>query len=39
MANQWPALVVTSGPQAGQCFTLGVENVRLGRAPTSTYGL
>lgn len=31
MTNQWPALVVTSGPQAGQCFTVRSDHASVGR--------
>lgn len=39
MANRWPALVVTSGPQAGQRYTLGAEHLSLGRSPDADIRL
>ena len=33
MTHTWPALVVTSGPQAGHCFTVRDTTASLGRSP------
>jgi pSer/pThr/pTyr-binding forkhead associated (FHA) protein len=32
MTNKWPALVVTSGPQAGQRFTVRADPASVGRS-------
>src|SRR5690242_5778956 len=39
MPDQWPALVVMNGPQAGQCFTVRGEYAHVGRSPDANIRL